>query len=325
MSQVRRTVAADLGHYDVAVLGGGNAALSAALTARQAGASVIVIECAPRHFRGGNSRHTRNLRCAHAAPTDVLTDTYPEDELMADLMRVNDGETDEALARLVVAGSTGCPDWMKSFGARFQSSLRGTLHLSRTNAFFLGGGTALMNSYYAAAERLGIAVLYDAEVVDLDLREGAFRSVLSGYNAERAELMNGELQSQSVRYRLIELEDRLGDQLALQHEASQEQLFLPFEISPGVIIPVGHYSFQATRVSGGTADQRKVWVSAALQDGGFYSGDRTEVYGGINWRPSGRFRTSLDYTFNDIELPEGDFVTRLVQFSTEVAFSSTLS
>jgi len=156
-------------------------------------------------------------------------------------------------------------------------------------------------------------------------REGAFRSVLSGYNAERAELMNGELQSQSVRYRLIELEDRLGDQLALQHEASQEQLFLPFEISPGVIIPVGHYSFQATRVSGGTADQRKVWVSAALQDGGFYSGDRTEVYGGINWRPSGRFRTSLDYTFNDIELPEGDFVTRLVQFSTEVAFSSTLS
>ena len=60
--------------YDVAVLGGGgNAGLCAALTASQAGASVIVIESAPRDFRGGNSRHTRNLRCAHAEPTSVLT------------------------------------------------------------------------------------------------------------------------------------------------------------------------------------------------------------------------------------------------------------
>ena len=55
-------------------------------------------------------------------------------------------------------------------------SLRGTLHLARTNAFFLGGGKALMNSYYAAAERLGIEVRYDAEVVALDLDDGACRS-----------------------------------------------------------------------------------------------------------------------------------------------------
>ena len=74
--------------YDVAVVGGGNAGLSAALAARQAGASVIVLEASPRDFRGGNSRHTRNLRCAHAAPTDVLTESYSEDEFLADLMRV---------------------------------------------------------------------------------------------------------------------------------------------------------------------------------------------------------------------------------------------
>ena len=102
------------------MLGGGNAGLSAALTARQAGARVLVLECAPRHFRGGNSRHVRNLRCAHAEPTAVLTDAYPEDELMADLLRVNDGETDEALARIVVEGSAACVPWMEAFGARFQ-------------------------------------------------------------------------------------------------------------------------------------------------------------------------------------------------------------
>jgi len=60
--------------YDVLVLGGGNAALCAALAAREAGRSVLLLECAPKHFRGGNSRHTRNLRCMHDAPAGVLTD-----------------------------------------------------------------------------------------------------------------------------------------------------------------------------------------------------------------------------------------------------------
>jgi tricarballylate dehydrogenase len=163
--------------YDVVVVGGGNAGLSAALTARQAGARVVVLESAPRDFRGGNSRHTRNLRCAHAAPTAVLTEAYSEDEFLADLLRVTRDETDGPLARLLVERSAGCPDWMGQFGVRFQPSLSGTLQLSRTNAFFLGGGKALMNSFYASAGRMGIEVAYDAEVVALDIRGGECRAV----------------------------------------------------------------------------------------------------------------------------------------------------
>ncbi len=159
---------------DVLILGGGNAALCAALSAREQGASVLVIESAPPAFRGGNSRHTRNFRCMHTAPTDVLTDTYPADEYLTDLLRVTGGETNEDLARLTIAESAAASEWMRSYGARFQPSLGGTLHLGRTNAFFLGGGKALMNTYYAAAERKGIRVLYDAEVIDLRIDGGTF-------------------------------------------------------------------------------------------------------------------------------------------------------
>ena len=90
------------GSYDVMVVGGGNAALCAALSARLAGATVLVLEAAPRHSRGGNSRHTRNLRCSHDAPTDVLTDSYPESDYWRDLLDVTRGHTDERLARLTI-------------------------------------------------------------------------------------------------------------------------------------------------------------------------------------------------------------------------------
>jgi succinate dehydrogenase/fumarate reductase flavoprotein subunit len=81
---------------DVLVIGGGNAALCAALTAREAGASVMVLEASPREWRGGNSPHTRNLRCMHDAPQDVLIEAYPEEEFWQDLLKVTGGQTDEA-------------------------------------------------------------------------------------------------------------------------------------------------------------------------------------------------------------------------------------
>jgi tricarballylate dehydrogenase len=163
--------------YDVLVAGGGNAALCAAITARQAGASVLLVESAPKAFRGGNSRHTRNLRAMHDQPNAVLTDAYKEDEYWDDLLRVTGGNTDEALARMTIRASSGVFGWMKDAGVRFQPSLTGTLNLGRTNAFFLGGGKALVNAYYLTAERLGVEILYDTEVVGMNMEDGSVRSI----------------------------------------------------------------------------------------------------------------------------------------------------
>ena len=174
--------------YDVAVLGGGNAALCAALAAAGRGKRVIVLERAPRAFRGGNSRHVRNIRCMHEEPTAVLTDVYSEEEFMEDLLRVTGGVTNETLARMVIRGSADATRRMKSFGVRFQPSLRGTLHLGRTNAFFLGGGKALINSEYATAARLGVSVTYDADVVGLSIRDGRFQSAIVQTPAGRLEV-----------------------------------------------------------------------------------------------------------------------------------------
>lgn len=163
--------------FDVVVIGGGNAAMCAAISARREGAgSVLVLEAAPKFYRGGNTRHTRNMRCAHDAATATLSGPYSEDEFWDDLLKVTGGNTDEQLARYMIAESKPMLDWIAEQGVRFQPSLGGTLSLGRTNSFFLGGGRAMLNALYLTAEKLGVEVLYDAEVIDLDVKNGVFRS-----------------------------------------------------------------------------------------------------------------------------------------------------
>jgi len=169
--------------FDVLVIGGGNAALCAALTAREAGASVLLLEAAPKEWRGGNSMHTRNLRCMHDEPQDVLVESYPEEEYWQDLLKVTGGITNEALARMVIRETATCRGWMRKHGVNFQNPLSGALHVARTNAFFMGGGKALVNAYYRSAEELGVQVRYEAPVDEIELDDGRFVA---------ARLRNGE-------------------------------------------------------------------------------------------------------------------------------------
>ena len=158
--------------WDVLVIGAGNAGLCAAITAAEAGCSVLVIEAATRDMRGGNTRHTRNLRAMHEAPTDVLTDAYSFEEYFDDLMRVTRGITNRELASLTLEKSAELTGWLGARGVRFQPALSGTLNLGRTNAFFLGGGRALLNSLCRHAEGLGVDFLYETAVADMRMEDG---------------------------------------------------------------------------------------------------------------------------------------------------------
>ena len=158
--------------WDILVIGAGNAGLCAAITAAEAGCSVLVIEAAARDMRGGNTRHTRNLRAMHEAPTDVLTDAYSFEEYFDDLMRVTRGITNRELASLTLEKSAELTGWLGERGVRFQPALSGTLNLGRTNAFFLGGGRALLNSLCRHAEGLGVEFLYETEVSEMRMEDG---------------------------------------------------------------------------------------------------------------------------------------------------------
>ncbi|MFN3661781.1 FAD-dependent tricarballylate dehydrogenase TcuA [Yoonia sp.] len=175
--------------WDVVIVGGGNAGLCAALEAAETGASVLVLEAAPERYRGGNSRHTRNFRCMHYGPLGPLVDTYDEEEFWQDLLRVTKGETDENLARHAIRSSEECLPWMQEHGVRFQKSLSGTLSLDRTNAFFLGGGKALMNAYYLTAADLGVTVVYEAKVSHI------------AFDGDRATHLDAEINGEPVTIR----------------------------------------------------------------------------------------------------------------------------
>lgn len=174
--------------WDVIVVGGGNAALCAAIEAAEAGAGVLLLEGAPEPYRGGNSRHTRNFRCMHRGPLATLSEFYEEDEYFDDLLRVTKGETDEQLARLAISASEQCYGWMQGHGVRFQPALSGTLSLGRTNAFFLGGGKALVNAYYNAAEDLGVTIAYQAQVQHIELNGCRFEGLDAEIDGRRCRL-----------------------------------------------------------------------------------------------------------------------------------------
>ena len=140
--------------YSVLIIGGGNAGLCAALSAAEHTSDILLVEAAPKPERGGNTKYTRDIRYAHDLD-GYTTGEYPDDEFVNDVVRVTNNNTDVDLLKMVVSESRNIPSWLQNKDVLIHRALKGTLHLGRTNLFMFGGGKAMINSYYDAAEKLG--------------------------------------------------------------------------------------------------------------------------------------------------------------------------
>ncbi|MBN9563903.1 MAG: FAD-dependent tricarballylate dehydrogenase TcuA [Alphaproteobacteria bacterium] len=173
--------------YDVIVVGAGNAALCAAIAAREQGASVVVLEKASVEERGGNSTFTAGgFRFVHDGLEDLRQDVLvdlseaeasqivlpplKEETYLHDLMHVTEGETQEELANILIGRSRETIRWMRQNGVRFipmfgrQSYvLNGKHHFyGGVNIEAVGGGWGLVDAEVKIAERLGIDIRYGA-------------------------------------------------------------------------------------------------------------------------------------------------------------------
>ena len=171
--------------WDVVVIGGGNAALSSAMSAHDAGARVLVLERAPRYMRGGNSRHTRNIRAVHHQD-EFNSGDYLYEEMWRDLCEVGQGPSNEELASFTVRQTETIIPWMSAHGAHWQQPLAGTLHLGRTARFFLGGGKNLINSYYRRIDKAQrFDVIYDAKVEEFEFSGNQCNAVVVNFGGSQ--------------------------------------------------------------------------------------------------------------------------------------------
>ena len=159
--------------------------------------------------------------------------------------------------------------------------------------------------------------------------EGKLESWLANFDYQRIDYLDGGgLKTEAFFLRPFTLANRTGDSITLALSDFTERLIEPFQIYPGIVIPVGEYDSDTRGIQAGTGNHRKVSAFTRIveyPDGKFYGGDRSDRFLELTWRPSARFRGSLSYEYNDIHLPQGSFEVRLVRAGIDFAFSPTLS
>ncbi len=178
--------------YDVIVVGAGNAALSASVSARSAGAQrVLVLEKAPEEMRGGNTYYSGGLlRIAFEHTEEILRlvpkarelpgfvegiEPYPTDAFWSDLRRMTDNRTDPELGEILISNSYATARWMAEQGIRFEPAISlGAVRVGNVIKWPKGAivraaneGVGLSRMWFAAAQKNGVEIRYGAAATRL--------------------------------------------------------------------------------------------------------------------------------------------------------------
>jgi hypothetical protein len=125
----------------------------------------------------------------------------------------------------------------------------------------------------------------------------------------------GITEEQQWRFNVLGINFESQDNLDITLERQSEYLDADFEISDGVIVPVGEYANWEWGLRGRTASRRRVSFSVEASRGGFWSGNRTSLQGGIDLRPTPGINLSMDVEHNEVDLTEGSFEANLFRLS----------
>lgn len=157
---------------------------------------------------------------------------------------------------------------------------------------------------------------------------GPFQTAFGGIDMQRIEVIDDGLQTEVINFRLLELETTSRDRITLNRFESKEVVRNTFAIfrqtGNEVFIQPGSYSFGETQIGFNTAGQREFSGGVNYRTGDFFNGERVNINSNFTWNQSRYFSMSLRYDWNSIELPQGDFTTRLSSVNTQVAFTSNL-
>ena len=116
-----------------------------------------------------------------------------------------------------------------------------------------------------------------------------------------------------------------GDFLGASVSRERERLDADFEIVDGVVIPAGDYWWTRYELDFGSTTKRPVDVGAEIRWGDFYGGSRIDYEVGVTWRTSSNLTLGAELEMNDVDLPQGDFITRIIRGRANVFFTPDLS
>ena len=197
---------------DVVIIGAGNAAMCAALSARESGADVVVLEKSPESLKGGNTTYTHgSIRFAYKDAKDIqaiipeLDDeelknidfgTYAEEEFFDDMCRVTNYRTDVELASILTSESFPTMKWLTTHQIKFIPIYgRQAYKIDGRFQFWggmvlesVGGGQGLVNKLHERALSLGIQILYESPAISLLTDDHGITGVVYKQNGIRKEV-----------------------------------------------------------------------------------------------------------------------------------------
>jgi hypothetical protein len=151
-------------------------------------------------------------------------------------------------------------------------------------------------------------------------RNVGFKSIYENFDNT-----DGELETRELIIKPLVVETQFGDTFELRFKEQREVLVEDFEISPGITIGVGDYTFNRTQIVFESALERRVALNLDLEIGDFYDGERLKIAGAVDWRPGKHVYLQFGYEYNDVELLQGSFTTRLMRLRLDVAFNAKWS